>query len=290
MSNLDEVLAAARDNLAQEARQAEERQRESLARLADLDRMPDASPPRTSATDAEPRAVPAVSSSTALARGNSSMTPLEDVGIIEKTGVAMNKCCFLVRGNSAEDAALMEEAGIAMKMCGFGDQSGDPLGQQLCALAGFHPPSEESFRSFFRIWFEFQHFPAMSDALKYELVSRARSKGFFSGLSSQVKKWAMANADTRLQADTWHSYFIQNAPPTYNTYGCLRIAHVNLGAVARPCWVKFYGLPAAPDARDNNDQWVLMPWTGHDVDISALVDELDGRGGMVALLEAATSK
>jgi len=184
-----------------------------------------------------------------------------------------------------EDAGIIEETGFAMKMCGFGDPTADDLSQQLCALAGFHPPSEDSFCAFFRTWFELKHFPSMSEALKCELVFRAKSKGFFAGLSSQVKKFAMAAADTRLQADKWHAYFIKHSPPTYKTYGCVRIACMNLGSAAQPCWVRFYGLPAAPDARNNSDQWVLMPWASHDADISALVDELDGRGGIAALLD-----
>merc|ERR1712014_355188 len=104
-----------------------------------------------------------------------------------------------------------------MKMCGFADHGETPLGQQLCSLAGFHPPTENSFLSFFRHWFEVEHFPDMSEALKYELVQRAKTKGFFSGLSSQVKKWAMAGTDTRLQAEAWHGYFLKPAPPSYKT-------------------------------------------------------------------------
>lgn len=60
------------------------------------------------------------SSSSGLIRGNSSLTPLEDAGLIEETG-------------------------IAMSMCGFGKPTGEGISQQLFALAGLHAPSEESF-------------------------------------------------------------------------------------------------------------------------------------------------
>lgn len=203
------------------------------------------------------------SSSSALIRGNSSLTPLEDAGF------------------------MIEETGIAMSMCGFGKSTGEGISQQLFAFAGLHPPSEESFDKFFRNWFEEEHFPVMSEELKRELVRRASSKGFFAGLSSQVKKWTMANTDTRLQVDIWYAYFMKIAPPTYKTYGCMRVASMNLGSVAFPHIIRFYGLPAKPDSKDSADQWVVMPWISHDVNTSAVLDELDGRGGLTALVAAA---
>merc|ERR1712039_382234 len=73
----------------------------------------------------------------------------------------------------------------------------DDMGLSLPPMCGFSlsmtPPSERSFDLFFKDWFKEVHFPAMSSLLKKELVARAKQKGFFSGLSSQFKKWAMAN-------------------------------------------------------------------------------------------------
>jgi len=171
-----------------------------------------------------------------------------------------------------------------MAMCGCGGPSSDgtSIDQQLFAMAGLHPPSEESFEGFFRTWFEIEFFPDMSERLQRELVQRARSKGFFSGLSSQVKKWAMANTDARLQSDVWCAYFEHYAPPTFKTYACVRTASVNLGSQVAPCWVTFWGLPDAQGGR-----WVLPPWTRTTAAIDAVVDELDGRGGMTALITAA---
>jgi len=281
MSNFNDVLSESVEP--QDVDPAAEKRKKREELFADLDRMPATqvsnSPhgpiPTTSesavtgvATTQDGIALrskdPAVPQNTSLVRADSSMTPLVDAGLVDETG-------------------------IAMSMCGFGSSAAsDPFGQQLCALAGFHAPTERSFEQFFRNWFETEHFPVMSEDLKRELVYRAKAKGLFSGLSSQVKKWAMANTDARLQADVWHSYFTKNAPPQYKVYGCVRIAFMNLGAVAKPAWMKFYGLPASPEAKDNVDQWVLMPWASHAVDISALLDELDGRGGMTALLAAAS--
>jgi hypothetical protein len=152
-------------------------------------------------------------------------------------------------------------------------------------MAGLNPPSEATFEEFFRSWFEREHFPVMSEALKKELVVRAKSKGFFSGISSQVKKWAMANTDARLQSDVWCKYFTDNAPPKYQIFGCMRVASVNLGSQVVPCWLTFYGLPE----QDGGAKWILLPFTHNQADISALLDELDGRGGMTALLQAAAT-
>merc|ERR1712072_1587974 len=122
----------------------------------------------------------------------------------------------------------------------------------------------------------------MSEDLKRELVLRAKTKGFFSGISSQFKKWAMANTDARLQADAWCTYFLTYSPPRYRTFGCVRMARVNLGAQASPCWITFYGWPDS----QGGAKWVLPPLCGGNADISAVMDELDGRGGVTALLAA----
>lgn len=167
-----------------------------------------------------------------------------------------------------------------MPLCGWVTGEGD-FSQQLFAMAGLVPPTEESFEDHFRVWFEQKHFPIMSQNLQKELQRRANSRGFLNGLASHVKGWAMKNTDTRLQADVWCTYLTQNEPPRYRTYGCIRLAFVNLGSQAKPCWVTFYGYS------HGGDQWVLPPWTSTDVDCSALMDELDGRGGMAALLAAA---
>lgn len=277
MSNFNDVLA-----------EAEDRRKKATNLLDDLDRVPAAK------TSTQPAAGTSASSTAAA----SSSPPVKSVAPIRDQAVPIappanyaSAGAGLPRadssGNALEDAGLIEETGIAMSMCGFSNGS-EPVGQQLFAMAGLHPPSECSFEKFYRDWFEKEHFPIMSEDVKRELVYRAQSKGFFSGLSSQVKKWAMANTDARLQSDVWYSYFLQNAPPSYKVYGCMRIAWVNLGSVAHPCWVKFYGMPAGPESKDQADQWVMMPWEGHSPDISALLDELDGRGGMTALLASAT--
>mmetsp|Transcript_72265 Transcript_72265/g.164053 ORF Transcript_72265/g.164053 Transcript_72265/m.164053 type:complete len:308 (-) Transcript_72265:87-1010(-) len=184
------------------------------------------------------------------------------------------------RPAGAEDDPLMENEGISVPLCGWATTEGNP-GQQLFALAGLHPPTEASFEHFFHDWFEQEHFPVMSKKLQKELQHRARSRGFFNGIASQVKGWAMKNTDERLQADVWCNYLLKNAPPQYRTIGCVRTAAVNLGSQVKPCWLTFYGYS------HQGDQWVLPPWASSDVDCSALMDELDGRGGMTALLSAA---
>jgi hypothetical protein len=179
---------------------------------------------------------------------------------------------------------LVDTESVALPMCGCGGP-GPGIGTQLFAMAGLNPPSEASFDEFFRSWFEREHFPQMSEDLKKELVQRAKSKSFFSGISSQFKKWAMANTDARLQSDVWCKYFTDNAPPRYQIFGCMRVASVNLGSQVVPCWITFYGLPE----QDGGAKWILLPFTHNHADISALLDELDGRGGMTALLQAAAS-
>lgn len=184
--------------------------------------------------------------------------------------------------NQADDPRIvMEGQGISLGMCGYAGEDG-PIGQQLFALAGLQPPSERSFDEFFRNWFETEFFPQFSKKISKELVERAKNKSFFSGLSSQVKKWAMANTDARLQGEVWCSYFKQNAPPQFAAWGCVRTASVNLGAQAAPCWIRFIGIPDSSEAN-----WFLPPWSSVDNDIAAVLDELDGRGGLSALVSSA---
>jgi len=182
--------------------------------------------------------------------------------------------------NLSPAAVLEGPAQTLPGMCGCG-ANGQPFGQELFAMAGLHPPNEESFDSFFKRWFELDHFPIMAEALKQELVRRAKSKSFLSGLSSQFKKFAMANTDARLQADVWCKYFLENSPPKHRIVGCVRLVSANLGAQAAPCWLTFWGFQDS-----KGDSWHLPPWSSSDADIGAVLDELDGRGGMTALLAA----
>jgi len=148
-------------------------------------------------------------------------------------------------------------------------------------MAGLSPPTEASFERYFSGWFEQEFFPDLSKRLQKELVQRANAKGFFSGLASQVKKWAMANTDARLQSDVWRAYFREHAPPRFRVFGCVRVASVNLGSQVVPCWISFWGLPG-----EGGDRWTIPPFTPTEPDVSAILDELDGRGGMTALLTA----
>jgi hypothetical protein len=175
---------------------------------------------------------------------------------------------------------FIETEGVTLSLCGCG--AGGGSGESVFALAGLPPPSEESFNQFFRGWFEQEHFPQFSQEIQRELSRRARSRGVIQGLASTVKGWAMANTDEQLQADVWCSYFLQNAPPQCRTFGCLRIASVNLGSQVVPCWASFWGVPG----QHGVDHWATPPWTSLHVDASALMDELDGRGGMAALFAA----
>merc|ERR1712070_1336667 len=168
------------------------------------------------------------------------------------------------------------------------------MGQFFATVAGLHPPSDASFEAFFREWFDKEYFPAMNEDIKRELVHRAKSKGFFSGLSSQVKKWAMANTDERLQSDVWCTYFLQNNPPKFRVIGPVKMASINLGSQAAPCWIPFMGWPETTEQRlsgggagTEGAKWILPPFCRGNPDVAALLDELDGRGGMAALLEHA---
>jgi hypothetical protein len=197
------------------------------------------------------------------------------------------------RQEAYNPGAVIETESISLGMCGCGGPGGG-AGTQFFAMAGLHPPSDASFEAHFREWFDRDYFPIMNEDLKRELVHRAKSKGFFSGLSSQVKKWAMANTDARLQSDVWCSYFLQNAPPKFRTVGCVKMASINVGSQAAPCWIPFVGFPESETQRlsaggtgAEGAKWILPPFCRGTADISALMDELDGRGGMTALLSAA---
>lgn len=169
------------------------------------------------------------------------------------------------------DGPVLDDGTLVMPQCG----------EQLFALAGMSPPSEASFDRFFRTWFDEEHFPSMMAGVQNELQHRARNRGFFNGMAAQFKGWAMKNTDERLQADVWCAYLLKNSPPRFRAIGFVQSATVNLGCSVVPCEVTFYGYP------HNGDQWVLPPWTSTDVDCSALLDELDSRGGMTALVTAA---
>lgn len=177
--------------------------------------------------------------------------------------------------------AVVMEGGMEIPLCGCGFIEGN-VGQQLFELAGLKAPTERSFDVFYKEWFEEVYFPAMSKRVSKELVSRAQTKGFFSGLSSQVKKWAMANTDARLQAEVWYAYFLQYNPPQYKTYGCIRSATVNLGSAEVPCLTTFWGVRSGDE-----DHWKMSPLSSAEPDISSVMDELDTRGGMAALLSSA---
>eukprot|EP00401_Gymnodinium_catenatum_P017566 CAMPEP_0117538956 /NCGR_PEP_ID=MMETSP0784-20121206/42742_1 /TAXON_ID=39447 /ORGANISM="" /LENGTH=280 /DNA_ID=CAMNT_0005335579 /DNA_START=135 /DNA_END=977 /DNA_ORIENTATION=+ len=173
---------------------------------------------------------------------------------------------------------LMEGAGIPMDMCR--PALADPC-KQLFSVAGVHLPTDESFHTFFREWFQQAHFPGFSQDMKRELQHRARSKGILSSLASQVRGWVMDNTNANLQVDVWYCYFAKHAPPRFSNYCVCRTASVNLGSEARPCWVTFFGVPAA------HDTWVAPPWGVGAIDYGSLLDELDSRGGEAALLTAA---
>jgi hypothetical protein len=142
-------------------------------------------------------------------------------------------------------------------------------GEQIFALVGLSPPAEASFDNFFHTWFDKEHFPSMLAGVRKELVYRARNRGFFNGMATQFKGWAMKDTDARLQADLWRAYFLQNNPPRFRAFGLVRSATVNLGCSAVPCEVTFYGYP------HKGDRWVLPPWARIAVDYSALQGELD---------------
>jgi len=177
-----------------------------------------------------------------------------------------------------EQMPLLEEHGISIAVCG--DSEANPC-TQLFAIGGLRLPSDSSFDIFFRDWFKREHFPILSQRLQHEQNQRANSQGLLSDLASTVKSWAMANTDSRLQADVWYQYISQRESPRFVNYCCFRIASVNLGSFSRPCWVSFWGLP------DVNDHWRKPPWGGVEVDYASLVDELENRGGIGALTAAA---
>jgi len=254
---MDEIRAEARKR-GDEREQKEAMLRQQQAKLLDLDRKPERKPER------KPQAASSSSSTPA---------PPDRSAGAAAGGAAESS-------TEADSTSLIETSEITMPMCGCG-MSGEPLGTQIFGLAGMRPPQEASFARFYKSWFEDDYFPDMSKKLQKELVGRAKTKGFFSGLSSQVKKWAMANTDVRLQAEVWFNYFSQHAPPEFSLYGFVRVAKVNLGSVAHPCWTKFWGYHSS-----DGDQWMLAPFASVEPDISAILDELDGRGGMTALLSS----
>eukprot|EP00747_Dinoflagellata_sp_TGD_P212183 gnl/TRDRNA2_/TRDRNA2_85304_c0_seq2.p1 gnl/TRDRNA2_/TRDRNA2_85304_c0~~gnl/TRDRNA2_/TRDRNA2_85304_c0_seq2.p1 ORF type:complete len:272 (-),score=48.69 gnl/TRDRNA2_/TRDRNA2_85304_c0_seq2:49-810(-) len=182
--------------------------------------------------------------------------------------------------NSESWPLLQDGQGFTMAMCGASQTN--PC-QQLFGLAGWQLPSDRSFEVFFSQWFRTDHFPSFSKLLQKELNRRARTEGFLSGLASQVKGWAMANADERMQADVWYMYVMRNSPTRYGNYLCFRTASVNLGSKAVPCNVTWFGLP------DASENWVLPPWgpSSQDVDCQSLLTEVDDQGGIAALVAAA---
>lgn len=148
----------------------------------------------------------------------------------------------------------------------------------LLLLGGLTLPSDSSFEVFFQHWFAREHFPKMQIHLQQELQRRAKNQGFLFGLASQVKGAIMANTDRSLQADIWCDYFKRHSPPQFADYLVCRTATMNIGAVAHPCWVTFFGFPGS------HASWLLPPWASPYVDCNLLLDELDGRGGIAALL------
>lgn len=288
-----------------EAKLAESRLKAQQQALFDLDRMPAEEPPQQQQAAAKSSSS---SSAPLLSRGGGSPSAGNNrspnanadnaaVFIPKSWHTAGQEPDLLPANQQTDDrfdnGVVVENESITLGMCGCGGPGGG-ASTQFFAMAGLHPPSDASFESFFRVWFETEFFPTMSEDLKRELVHRAKSKGFFSGLSSQVKKWAMANTDARLQSDVWCSYFIQNAPPRFRVIGPLKIASANLGSQAAPCWLSFWGFPENETQRLSSGgtgtegaKWALPPFCGGSPDISALLDELDGRGGMTALLAAA---
>jgi len=165
----------------------------------------------------------------------------------------------------------------------------------MTSTCGFDmtPPTEKSFEEYFKVWFEESHFPGLNSLLKKELVHRASQKSFFSGLSSQIKKWVNAHSDPRLQSNCWYVYFKEHAPPTFTTVGCFRMAQVNMGSQDDPCIVRFYGYPAEEPGYGKSGRWICeptIPWvTNHQGNMDSILNELDSRGGMTALVSCATT-
>jgi hypothetical protein len=269
-------------------REAQDKRRASLQAqqeaLNDLARMPAKTEQRQEPAKADGSSMPASSSSTSPADARDTDKPKNPGVYIPPSWHTAGQEPDVAAPPPRGEPDLIESESVSLPGCGCGGQ-GPGFGEQMFAMAGMHPPSEASFEAFFKGWFERDHFPQLSEDVKRELVHRAKSKGFFSGLSSQVKKWAMANTDVRLQTDAWCNYFLQNAPPKYRVFGCMRVASINLGSQAVPCWLMFYGFPD----KENGATWFLPPFTHGTADVVALLDELDGRGGMAALVQAVAS-
>lgn len=293
-----EELQAEEERLHLEREQIENACKANASLFSDMDRMPvNADARGSSSSSRPPQSQPASSSPSVTAQltvkadaggsssssgpaANSSQTKA-NVPAYVPPGWSGRVPKHVSGGEGAE--TCVEAAGISMPLCGCGlPHDGMPGSAQLLDMLGLQPPSVDSFDSYFHNWFQEEFFPILGEKLKKELVHRAKSKGFFSGLSSQVKKWAMANTDERLQADAWYAYFTQYSPPQFQSVGFVLQASVNLGSAAQPCLVTFWGLP---DAHGNG--WMLPPWANYDVEMSGVLDELDERGGMSALVSAA---
>eukprot|EP00927_Polykrikos_kofoidii_P023341 TRINITY_DN21540_c0_g1_i1.p1 TRINITY_DN21540_c0_g1~~TRINITY_DN21540_c0_g1_i1.p1 ORF type:complete len:274 (-),score=51.10 TRINITY_DN21540_c0_g1_i1:118-939(-) len=184
-------------------------------------------------------------------------------------------------GNGGEAWPLLDSPAAPAEASTCGPSPENPV-QQLLGHLGMRIPSDSSFHPYFRRWFVQDYFPYFSQKLQGELKMRSRSQGFFGSIASQVKGWAMQNMEINVQGDVWYNYVIKNSPMRWGNYCCFRTASVNLGSIAQPCWATFLGLP------DANDHWVLPPWAHTDVDCSALLDEVDGRGGISALIASST--
>lgn len=277
-----------------EARAAQARLQAAQQGLFDLSAPNTRQPERQ--TEPQQRPPAAASSSSAAPRTGAPPTSNAAVYIPKSWATAGQEPDLAVqRAAPPGDLTLIENESVSMPMCGCGGPGGGPA-TQFFAGVGLHPPSDASFEAFFRGWFEREHFPTMCEDLKRELVHRAKSKGFFSGLSSQVKKWAMANTDERLQSEVWCTYFLQNNPPKFRVLGPIKMASINLGSQAAPCHIPFMGWPETTEQRLSaggtgveGAKWKLPPFCGGSADISALLDELDGRGGMAALLSGSLS-
>lgn len=192
--------------------------------------------------------------------------------------------------NASTSPLLVENAGFTIETCWpmVANASSDLLetcwpmvtnaSSDLLLLGGLNLPSDSSFEVFFQHWFAREHFPTMQMHLQQELQRRANKQGFLFGLAAQVKGAIIANTDRSLQADIWCDYFKRHSPPQFADYLVCRTATMNIGAVAHPCWVTFFGFPGS------HASWLLPPWASPYVDCNLLLDELDGRGGIAALL------
>jgi len=277
----------------EEERRHKEEEKVKKARKAksslfdDMDRNPHVSPASQTPASASSSSLPATAARTGASASSSASPPAAQAASPSSNGGAYvppgwSAALPDTRRTDLADPSI-ESTGIALSLCGCGmPADGNAFGAQVLGAVGMHAPSVESFDDFYQTWFEEEFFPVMSQNLKRELVNRAKSKGFLSGLSSQVKKLAMAHTDERLQADAWLAYFKLHQPAQFQSFGVFLQASVNLGSAASPCWVSFWGYPDA-----SRPQWLLPPWASYDTDVSSIVDELDERGGMTALVEAA---